>query len=148
MRLQTKYGPQVAETICTGIEYDFDKERPTLAAPKAEDAETRELENEANMIIYKAEVNDWVSQKLKYGDYIKRSYLEVIEWCSEAMQRRIRERVLIDAKIENDPVRLLEEIKQAVHQPARAVYEFSALIHTLKNFELEPDGERELGRLL
>ena len=65
MRLQTKYGPRVAETICTGIEYDFDKERPTLAALKAEDAENRELENEANMIIYKAEANDWVSQKQK-----------------------------------------------------------------------------------
>ena len=38
----------------------------------------------------------------------------------------------MDAKIQNDPLRLLEKIKKAVHQPARAVYEFSALIHTLK----------------
>ena len=132
LKLQTKYGPQIAETIQNGVMYNFDSKKPKLEISKAEDEDKREIENEINLVLYKAEVRNFVDRKEKYNYHLKRTYSEIIEWCSDTIQGRIQECILVDAKIENDPLRLLEAIKRAVHQPARAVYEFSALIHTLK----------------
>ena len=54
------------------------------------------------------------------------------DWSTDAMKRRIDESKLSKKMIHNNPVELLVEIQRISHQPARAVYEYSALLNTMK----------------
>ena len=132
-KLQSKYGEKIAETIRTKTKYDFDANKPRLEVSKSTDADTKKTEDEENKMTYQEELKLHLAEKRKYNDDLVKVYGEIMkDWCTDAMKRRIDESKLSKKMIHNNPVELLVEIQRISHQPARAVYEYSALLNTMK----------------
>jgi len=74
-----------------------------------------------------------IVEKKRYENDLVKTYGEIMkDYCADSMLRRIDEAKLTNSSIHNNPVELLLEIQKIAHQPARAVYEYSALLNTMK----------------
>ena len=87
MKLQTKYGPRIAETIRSGTEHDFNREKPKLEISKNNDAAEKLIEDESNKILYNAKVKNFIETRSKYNNDLVRTHSKIMEWCLELMQR-------------------------------------------------------------
>jgi hypothetical protein len=131
--LQKEFGVEIATTIRTMKKYDFDQDKPKREISNNTDKALKEQEDADNMVFFERKVDEFIKRENQYKRDLPKVYSIIYtDYCTEGMQRRIKEKVQQNQKILNDPLELMRVIETAVHQPARAVYAYSALIHSLK----------------
>jgi len=66
-----------------------------------------------------------------YEENKVKAYALIFSYCNKTMQSRIEESRDFEDKIRDNPLRLLEEIKRKMYDPARAKYKYVTLAESL-----------------
>lgn len=111
-------GDKIARLITTGVEYNFDKDIPTLQEEKYVVGETDE-EKQSRLHRNKAHLNDYQSKKDRLYDtqiaYKQAKIMaagEIFGRCTQAMQNKIKGSKGYNPEVWDDPVKLLKLIKE------------------------------------
>ena len=75
-------------------------------------------------ILYKAEIDEWMRRKNKYGDNLKKYYNLVFSYCFKVMNNRIETRPTYHSTIQDNPIELSNTIKLIIHYPQRTNYPY------------------------
>ncbi len=136
--------------ILTSIEkdqyVDIESKIPKKRTPTADEATQKDLydtEVEQNNYIFQEEVKRWIKRKEDFENNKRKVYDIVIGFCTLQMKNRLKTHPEY-ANFHGDPLKTLAVIKQAIHDPVKARYEFASLFEallrllTLKQGETEP----------
>ena len=92
-----------------------------------------EVEHSAHLAV-------WLKEKKTYMVAMQRLYTDIFKnYCSRTMQQKVETHPDFnssnaDLKIENNPIRLLQVVKELVHDQVRAQYHFASGWSALKRF--------------
>ena len=89
--------------------------------------ENLRLRQQGNDLDYKENFRIYNTRKEVYDDNMIKAYAFIFGYCNKVMQNRIEEMSNFETEIRNDPVKLLEVIKEKMYDPARAKYEYVSL---------------------
>src|SRR5210317_821031 len=147
-----KYGNDMAMAI-RNMKYDdtnLGGGKPTRQVVEIpDDIDTRnashmslQIEKEGFDIEYKEELRKYNLRKDVYEENKVKAYALIFSYCNKTIQNRIEESRDFEDEIRDDPLRLLEEIKMKMYDPARAKYEYVTLTQSLNrilNIKQEDD---------
>eukprot|EP00957_Ditylum_brightwellii_P025700 1944164-Ditylum_brightwellii.AAC.2 len=104
-------GNDIAEALCTFVKPDPETWKPTLQiSSKAGDTEKRE--NKQHKMVHKAELDEALKRKRILEDNTFKAYVLLWECCANSMQNKITARTDYNTTIYNDPIKLLQAIKE------------------------------------
>ena len=92
---------------------------------------------------YREEYRIYNTRKEQYEDNLIKAYALIFSYCNKVMQNRIEEMSNFDSEIRNDPIKLLEVIKEKMYDPARAKYEFVSLTEAFSRLIVETKQEKD-----
>jgi hypothetical protein len=105
-------GNDVAEALRTLTPEDTELWKPTLQFSTATDDTTKKQEDRQHELEYKANLDEFMRRKRSYDDNIFKVYALTWERCAKAMQNKITSRSNFEGLIYNDPIKLLNAVKE------------------------------------
>ena len=144
-RIQKNYdsGSTVAKVLKTGKTIDWDGTEPKMqvAAMDAtitdmvEQTRSQKLEQDGFNIAYHEKLRRHLDKKDEVEEGLRKAYTEIfMNFCTKSMQQRIEEHPDFDSTIEDNPIELLEVIKQLQHSPMRARHPLIPMVDALQRF--------------
>ena len=112
---------------------DFSPLAPKLQVSKAEDEDTREIENEEFRVLHKAEVDSFVKRKDTYRSNAGNAYALIFGQCWKAMQSKLQARTDFGSKIDSNPIELLNAIQEHSISYQERQYEMCVIIDAWAN---------------
>jgi hypothetical protein len=120
-------GNDVAEALRTLTPEDTEIWKPTLHFSTEADDTTSKQENRQYKLEYKANLDKFMRRKRSYDDNLFKAYALIWERCAKAMQNKIMARSNFEAEIYNDPIKLLNAVKEHALNYQEAGYEMSII---------------------
>ena len=128
------YGLDISEALRTLKEPDTDLWKTKLQASKLTDAAERAVEDRQFGMDYKAVIDETTRRtRALTGNRIK-SYALLWEMCAKAMQNKILERSDYESDIYNDPIKLLQAIKQHALNFDETQYSMTIITNSISAF--------------
>jgi hypothetical protein len=94
--------------------------KPGDAAEEAMIAEDLLAQQRTNEIFFEAEVKEYLASVKLLNSNMKKAYALIHDvYCTKPLQHRIDYAILVDATITNDPIKLLETIRDLMHETTR-----------------------------
>ena len=107
-----EYGNDISESLRKLAKADIGKWEPTLKASTKTDPEAKKTEERQFELKYKAELDKAMRRMEKYEYNLFKAYAELWERCSKSMKSKIEARTDYDSDTCNNPIKLLEAIKE------------------------------------
>ena len=109
---------------------------PELADPVTDgSAEVQKRKDEMNMRKWSIQFEHYEEKKDKFDAGWRNAYSLIWDsYCSKDIQRAITELPDYEAKIQNDPLQLLEAIEGLMHTPEKAKYPVLTMVEIMANF--------------
>jgi hypothetical protein len=108
-----KGGTDIATALKKGEEFDFSGMMPVLKfSEKDADDPLAIGENCSLKLIFQKELKEYLDQKKQYKNNKNQVYALFFERCSRSMQQKIQALSNFDTEIEDNPIKLLQAIKQ------------------------------------
>ena len=105
--------------------------------------ENLKIEQQGYDLDYKEKYRAYNTRKEQFEDNLIKAYALIFSYCNKVMQNRIEEMTDFDTQIRNDPIKLLEVIKEKMYDPARAKYEFVSLTEAFSRLIVETKQEKD-----
>jgi hypothetical protein len=126
-----KNGGDIAESLNKEEKIDLDKFEPTRTLSKktgkGEETE-RAIEQEGLNIKYKVAIEQWSARRNDLEREMMKAYSLIYQnFCTTAMQSRIKEHPEFESKIRDDPIELLKAIKILMQDTVRAKYNYASV---------------------
>jgi hypothetical protein len=102
----------MAEALCTLTPENMELWKPTLQFSTATDNTTKKQEDRQHELQYKANLDEFMRRKRSYDDNLFKAYALIWERCAKAMQNKIMSRSNFEGSIYNDPIKLLNAVKE------------------------------------
>jgi hypothetical protein len=115
------------EALQTLTPEDTELWKPTLQFSTATDDTTRKQANRQHELEYKANLDEFMRRKRSYNDNLFQAYALVWERCAKAMQNKIMARSNFEAEIYNNPIKLLNAVKEHALHYQETGYEMSII---------------------
>jgi hypothetical protein len=110
------YGNDIATALEQLQEADFSQYKPNLKSSQSDDKTIKELETEQFKMEFKTLFDVYIRRENTYQMNLSKAYAFLWEHCTKAMQNKIESRQDFDKYIVNNPIKLLEAIKEhALH---------------------------------
>ena len=106
------YGYDISEALRNLKEPDTNLWKTKLQASKSTDADEKPTEDKQFGMDYKAAIDETIRRTRALTGNRFKSYALIWERCAKAMQNKILERSDYESEIYNDPIKLLQAIKQ------------------------------------
>ena len=107
-----EYGYDISEALRNLKEPDTNLWKTKLQASKSTDAVEKATEDKQFGMDYKAAIDETIRRTRALTGNRFKSYALIWERCAKAMQNKILERSDYESKIYNNPIKLLQAIKQ------------------------------------
>jgi hypothetical protein len=108
--------------------------KPNDAAEAALIAEDLQAQQRTNEIFFEAEVKEYLASVKLLNSNMKKAYALIHDvYCTKSMQHRIDDAVLADSSITNDPIKLLETIRDLMHETTRTKLPLASWVETAQN---------------
>ena len=104
-------GDDIATALELRRDIDFDHDLPIMVHSQAENDEVRAHENEALLIVYKAEIAQFVQRKTTYKTNKTKAYAFLFKQCGTSLQSKITNRSDYELSIRNNPIKLMDAIQ-------------------------------------
>jgi hypothetical protein len=105
-------GNDVAEALRTLTPEDTDLWKPVLQFSTVTDTVVNKQENRQHELEYKANLDEFMRRKRSYDDNLFKAYALIWERCAKAMQNKVMARSNFVISIYNDPIELLNAVKE------------------------------------
>jgi hypothetical protein len=105
-------GNDVAEALRTLVKADTDVWKPTLKTSTSDEEDIIAREDKQFVMEYKAELDEAMRRKRTYEDNMFKAYALLWERCAKAMQNKVASRSDYDSEVYNNPIALLQAIKE------------------------------------
>ena len=128
------YGHDVSESLRTHIKIDVNSQRPTLKVSTKTDTEEKKAEEEQFKLEYKAELDECMRREKKYEANMYKAYAKMWERCSRSMKSKIEARVDYETNIYDNPINLLQAIKEHSLQYEETRYEMKIIVDAFENY--------------
>ena len=126
-------GLDVASSIEVMEKMDLTKFKPTRVLSTKTDPAEKSIEQDGLDIEYKESLSRYLDRVTALDQGLGKAYALIFdEYCTKSMQSRIEEHPDFDSKIKNDPIALLNTIKNIMHTPVRSQYPFATLTNALR----------------
>jgi hypothetical protein len=86
--------------------------KPTMLFSRNSDPDLKEIENKQFKIEFKANYNHYCSRQQIYNNNVTKAYALFWDRCAKGMKNKIESRTDFKTKIENNPIKLLQAIKE------------------------------------
>ena len=114
---------------------DTNKWKPILQVSVSfTDEEVKKRENRQYELDYKAEYDEYMKRKRTLEENSYKAYAEVWARCNKAMQSKIESRKDYESEIYNDPIKLIDAIKEHALNYEESRYEMSIILDAFKSF--------------
>jgi hypothetical protein len=121
-------GNDVAEAPRTLTPEDTELWKPALQFSTATEDTKSKQENRQHELEYKANLDEFMRRKRSYDDNLFKAYALIWERCAKAMQNKIMARSNFEAaEIYNDPIKLLNAVKEHALNYQETRYEMSII---------------------
>jgi hypothetical protein len=120
-------GIDIAEALRTGEEPDMSNWQPRLGFSLSQDPTTKAAEDEQYKMLFKAELDEYMKRKRVYSDNKIKAYAFIWDRCAKAMQAKIQARSDFESKVYNDPLELLNAIREHAMNFQETRYEMSII---------------------
>jgi hypothetical protein len=128
---------------------DLDKEKQVRKVSKKTDAAEKQDEQDGFNIEFQEAIKRHNAREDALREGLYKAYALIFSrYCTKAMRQRIEEHPDFQSKIEDDPIALLETIKQSMHDPVRAQYPLVRMtddLVRLLTIQQEPLNGEDLG---
>ena len=133
-----KDGNDIATAIVEGKE-DAPISKPTRLYVRCTDVNSKTDVEKMNMevkqqgydIEYTEELREYNERKKLYSSNMVKAYALIFSLCIKTMQSRIEEMSNFEKEIKNNPIKLLEAIKEKMHDPSRVKHEYATLTESI-----------------
>ena len=112
-------------------ETDTEKWKPTLKVSVKTDEAEKKTEERQHELEYKAELDEAMRRTKKYESNKFKAYAELWERCSKSMKSKIEARVDFENGMYNDPIKLLQAIKEHSLNYEESRYDMRIIIDAL-----------------
>jgi hypothetical protein len=131
-------GSEVAESLSKLVKVTI--EQPSRPIEKAEDpantlqvAAANELQVGHDML-HKAMITKYLAVLRTFNSNMKKAYALIHDvYCTKPLQYRIADAILVDSTITNDSIKLLETIRDLMHETIRTKYPMASLVEIQTN---------------
>jgi hypothetical protein len=120
-------GNDVAEALRTLTLENTELWKPTLQLSAAIEDTKIKQENRQHELEYKANLDEFMRRKRSYDDNLFKAYALIWERCAKAMQNKIMARSNFENEIYNDPIKLLNAVKEHALNYQETRYEMSII---------------------
>jgi hypothetical protein len=120
-------GNDVAEALRTLTPENTKLWKPTLQFSAATEDTKVKQENRQHELEYKANLDKFMRRKRSYDDNLFKAYALIWERCAKAMQNKIIARSNFENEIYNDPIKLLNAVKEHALNYQETRYEMSII---------------------
>ncbi len=120
-------GNDIAEALRTLTKADTTLWKPTLMTSTDTDTDVKDREDKQFVMEYKAELDQSMRRKRTYEDNTYKAYALLWERCNKAMQNKLASRSDYDSAVYNDPIALLQAIKEHSLNYQETRYEMSII---------------------
>ena len=120
-------GNDISEALRTLEDPDSDQWKPTLIMSTETDADLKARENRQYELEHKAEYDEYMKRKREYEQNSYKAYAEIWERCNKAMQSKIEARKNFESEVYNNPIKLIEAIKEHAMSYKESRYEMSII---------------------
>jgi hypothetical protein len=127
-----EFGSDIAFALKHHKSYDMDKHKPKLQSSKAKKDEDKEVENCQFEIEFKEDFSAYMKQKQLYEANTTKAYALIWEQCSKGMQGKIEANKKFEAENFENPIELLEIIKNNCLNYQEHCYEMSIILDSIK----------------
>ena len=92
-------------------------------------------EEKAIELIYEKEIDQWLERKNIFESSWTKAHATIFNsFCSSAMQGELRELPNFESDIEDDPLKLLDNVQTLMYTPMRVIYPYLGLIEAIARF--------------
>ena len=136
-KLQAKGENDVAESLRTMQEFDFEPIRPQRRiSGKKEGSEDKKIEQEGIDMEHTVDYEKWKTRAEEYEKGLVTAYAWIMEeYCTTSMRSRNEEHPDFNTTIRNNPIVLLETIQAMSAQTVRAQYPYISMNKALKDLQ-------------
>ena len=120
-------GNDISEALRTLEDPDSDKWKPTLIMSTETDVDLKVRENRQYELEHKAEYDEYMKRKREYEQNSYKAYAEIWERCNKAMQSKLEARKNFESEVYNNPIKLIEAIKEHAMSYEESRYEMSII---------------------
>ena len=133
IKMSFDQGNDIAETLTTMVKMETDNWMPILkSSDELDDEQLRERENRQFELQYKAELDEAMKRRRTYNDNLYKAYALLWEKCAKSMQNKIQARKDYKTSIFNDPINLLQAIKEHSLNYQETRYEMSIIADSIR----------------
>ena len=133
IKMSFNQGNDIAETLTTMIKINTDDWMPTLKSSwESDDEKVQERENRQFKLQYKAELDKAMKRRRTYNENLYKAYALLWERCAKSMQNKIQARKDYKTSIFNDPINLLQAIKEHSMNYQETRYEMSIIADSIR----------------
>ena len=137
-----KGGLDIAEALRTEMMITLTPPTRTISTKTSE--EEKKLEQQGLDMLYQAELEGYVKRQHQLEENAGKAYALLFnDYCSLPMQNKVEQAENFDTTIRNNPIELLKKIKELMHNPGDASYDYISLIMALKMLLLANQKDKE-----
>ena len=129
-----EYGRDISETLRTQVKINTETWKPTLKISAKTDQAEKKAEERQFELEYKAELDKAMRREDKYEANFYKAYAELWDRCSKSMKAKIEARVDYETSIFDNPINLIQAIKEHSLQYEDTRYEMRVIIDAIDNY--------------
>jgi hypothetical protein len=130
----TKLVKVIIDRPVPGVATAKKPKKPNDAAEAALIADDLQAQQRTNEIFFEAEVKEYLASVKLLNSNMKKAYALIHDvYCTKSMQHRIDDAILADSSITNDPIKLLETIRDLMHETTRTKLPLASWVETAQN---------------
>jgi hypothetical protein len=126
-------GNDISEALRTLVRPDTDTWKPTLKMSVDTDTSVKQREDKQFEMEYKAELDQAMKRRRAFEDNTFKAYALLWERCNKAMQNKIASRSDYESSVFNDPIVLLQAIKEHSLNYQDTRYEMSIIADAFRS---------------
>ena len=90
-------------------------------------ANTKEFNQNFVDTLYQAYINNYIKRQRDFKQNPQKSYTVVWELCNKNLQKSIETNIYYEAKIQDNPIKILKPIVVLICEPERSKYPFASI---------------------
>ena len=132
---QDEFGTDVAKSLKNMEMIDLDEEEPERKISSDENEAKKKQEQAGYDILYQELLGRFLDRKQKYEENMMKAFNKIFkDYMTKGLQLRVEEHPDFKDEIDDKPIKLLEVIKELMHEPVRAQYHLISMTNNLQRW--------------
>ena len=138
------YGNDIAESIRNGAYVDSTEWYPKLEVSTESNPDKKRIEDTELQMKYKAKLDATIKRETMFDSNKTKAYSLIWERCTLSMQSQLEQRTDFETKIYNNPINLINAIKEQTMNFQDTKYDMEIIDNSLTHFLLTRQKDEEL----